>query len=314
MFLLKDDTFTVKKRGPGYVVGEVNASNEVFDYLKRGQLVMQFKGLQNLFTYMSEYMGKDSIKNSRYKSSTKTGANEFSKFKSYEEAWDVFTNRPHELKQFKESDAMLDGGDASGKEVSYAVTGDFIDIGRFLDGEPEHFGYMDNGNPRGRRVNLYIGVNWQWDVDQEYINHRNKRILRLVDWLENFNIRTSVLVVISSRCIHSEVVIKDHDEMLDLNDLAVVSHSDYLRRIIFRQIENSKTLEAGYGSARDFPRAINYNKSILKPEYTSEVSISVGTSGHYNIDQEFDALEEKLTSISDDAFIEDNQVMEVMGY
>lgn len=274
---------------PGRKVGEMNGQ---VAHLKAGALVGKFEGLNTFLDYMAEYLPLP-----RYarESSRRGTQGKFNVFETYEACYEAYRNNPASLAIFQQKDEQLEGPEDPGQAVEFDVTGDFLDIGRYLEGEPEHFGNMIAGNPRGLRVNITLDMSWRWDVAQATINARSKRILRLIDWLESQQIRTSVTVIESTQCGHVEIAVKTHDQQLSINDIAVISHSDFLRRIIFRWKEYSKTITSKYG----IPGCLlAMSKTLFLPEYENEYSIFVGGEVRSigDVNSQFDALESRLAA------------------
>lgn len=267
-------------------------------YNQKNQLVGKFKGLNALFEYQEKFQAEAK----RGKSSdTKRGSKKdgFYHFNSFKEAVDVYLNDPQSVVDFIEADMAIEGGDSAGRELIYDVTGDFLDIGRFIEGEPENFGSLTNGNPRNKRVNIIMDASWNWDTHKDFINLRSSRIIRLVDWLESQNIRTSVTAVLSDACCHMEIVVKQFDEPLDLNDIAIVGHSDFLRRITFRFIEYSETYSSGYGNSVIFSR--KFKASDWEPDYNEEYSVFIAggimNGGKDSLNTAFDKAETQLSKL-----------------
>jgi hypothetical protein len=277
----------VSHSGHGYTVGTVLRTDGLN---RKGKLCGEFFGVGTYLRFLGEHMPEPKRSGS---SSTEGTAGDFYFFESYEEALDTYIHSPHSVRNFQELDVRLSDGESAGLDVALDVTGDYLDIGRYLEGDPECFGSMTNGNPRGLRVNLVVNMGWWSGVNNETINLRSQRIQRLVDWLETQQVRTSIRFVRSTECSHLEIVVKDHDQILDLNDLAVVGHSDFLRRAGFRFDEHSDTWQEGYGSSRSFNNYL-YNHRLV-PDMASEFTISIGNQAGGQI-KAFDNLETWLTN------------------
>lgn len=98
----------------------------------------------------------------------------------------------------------------------------------------------------------------------------------------------------SSECNHTEVVLKRHDEPLTISDLAVVTHPEFLRRVIFRIIEQSKTFSYGYGSAVMFGQQLT--PEVIESGNVNEMDIVIDGNFRDNdtVDESFDQLERLL--------------------
>lgn len=294
--------------GHGFVVGPLATPPDNSNYLNRGVLVGKFEGLNSLFEFQRSLQATAK----RDKSSDRVGGG-YNYFRTYEAAVDTYLHNPMAITDYQELDDQINGGEASGKELEWDVTGDFIDIGRFLEGEPECYGHLTDGNPRNRRVSIIVNTNFSANVDKTMVNHRSARILRMVDWLESQGIRTSVTAIESTECSHVEVIVKRFDEPLVLTDIGVVTHSDFLRRIVLRFVEYSATFSSGYGQPRYFDQG--YNHKDWESDYNGEYAIYAGEVKDYydhgTIDAAYDLAESDMTKIlaEDDT---DRKVLKVL--
>ena len=280
-----------KWQGEGFTVGEFTGEGggNLERYLGLGELCGKFYGVNTFIEFLNREMKKP--KSSDYDSSTHYDS-DFNKFRTYEETMKTFTENPSSVANFDENDLKILGGDSAGTAVEYDITGDFIDMSRYVEGIPESFGSMYDGNPRSKRMNITITGFFSCMVSESKINKRALRVKRLVDWLESNQIRCQVTYLFSNSNWHTEIVVKTFDEGFDINDLAITSHSDFFRRLQFRFGEWSKTIGWGYGSPRDFWNA--YNKSMLENEYNNEFGLMIGSEVDGNIDGDFDRLEDSI--------------------
>lgn len=291
--MIPDDKVKVLSSGTGYLTGELTEGYKYLEYLRPGALICRFEGVDNMFDFMEKNMPNPQ----RDGHSSNTDRDTFNAFSTYEEAMDTFRNKPETVVKFDAAELRIKDDSEVGSRVEYEVTGDYIDMGRYMEGVPETMGQMHAGNARNRRVNIMIDLNQIWSVKPEEIIHRGERILRLVDALEAGGIRSQIIGYESNECGHTEIVLKRHDEPLTISDLAVVSHSEFLRRIIFRVNEHSKTWTGGYGMATQFGRAVDqYPEQLLDTDNINEMNIFVGANlyGISDIDRLFNKLERLL--------------------
>lgn len=241
----------------------------------------------------------------------------FHSFKSLAEARDVFQNRPESIVKFRVNDEKLVKEDTIGKDVRFDITGDYLDIDRYLEGSPEVFGNAVMGNPKGVFCTINILTSYVYYTDAEYILQRQKRITRLVDWLEQQDIRCQIVASLDCECLNMSVIVKEFHDPFDVNHLAVVSHPDWLRRIIFLIKEQSKTWSYGYGSA------IEYDKRMIKytPKPEDGVYVYVGgyipfggrKNGIEELDEAFDRLEEKIQVLIDEGMTYNDEPFAIEG-
>lgn len=287
--MLEQDETRVDDIGNGYVIGEVKHTKKL-KYLEDGTLYAQFEGLDKCLDYVLEKMPEAK----RGGSSVDTGRGSFNAFDTYEEAITTFRKTPEKVVHFDESELRIKDDSESGNQIEYDVTGDYIDMGRFMEGVPESMGTMHNGNARNRRINLIVNLNQAHYIDHEDVTHRSERILRLVDALEAGGVRTQLTGILSNECLHVEVNLKHHDETLTIADLAVTTHPEFLRRIGFRFCEYSKTWDYGYGSAVKFGRALT--PELLEGTNVNEMNIFIDANmqSRETIDRLFDQIERLL--------------------
>lgn len=295
--IIKVNQLTEVVRGVNYFAGKHNNDNELLDYIKDRTFVGYFGSLKALWTAISECKWKPQ----RTQSSNDSDRGEFQAFNSLDEALDTFKNNPRSVRTFTEDNLELTANEAIGKDVTFDVTGDYLDIGKFMEGSPECFGVAHNGNPNNLTVNLLMNVSASSYVSREAITTKQARLLRLVDWLENQNVRCRITAFESTHTAHAEIVIKDYDEMVDLNDVAVVGHTDFLRRVCFLLSEQSETWSSGYGHPADFTHAM---KKHFVADPSDGLTIFIGHQGTSDLDEvnkQFDKLRDKLVDVIDES-------------
>lgn len=276
--------------GTGYFIGEIEKQHPYLNYLKPGAIVTLFDGLDTALDFITQKMPKPKHGNS----SLSRDRDGFNAFSSYKQAMDTFRNHPEKVVKFDPGELRIKDESEAGSTVDYDVTGDFIDMGRFMEGIPESVGTMHGGYARNRRASIVINLNQAAFIDHSVITHRGERILRLIDALEAGGIRTSLTGIESSECNHSEFIIKRHEEPLTIADLAVISHPEFLRRAIFRIIEHSKTYSSGYGHALNFGYCLK--PEVIENGNNDEIDIVI--DGNFRnkdtVDNVFDQLERLL--------------------
>lgn len=291
--MIEQDEITVTNSGTGYVIGEfIKEQHPDLRYIKESELVCFFDGLDNMLNFMNKEM--DTPK--RDGASSREGRGSFNVFETYEETVDVFRNKPQTIVKFDPAEMRISEESESGNRVDYDVTGDYIDMGRFMEGIPEAIGTMHNGNARNRRMNFYLNLTESAGMDKEDVIHRGERVLRLIDGLEANGVRCQITVLDSDECAHMEVLIKRHEEPLSITDLAVVSHSEFLRRIGFRVWEYSRTWRFGYGSSIALSEALESKPELLHGSLNDEINIFIDSNIRgSNINGLFDKLEQLMT-------------------
>lgn len=300
MIIIKDDEYTVDYADDTAVIGKIKKSK--VDYLRAGALVGYFDSVNDFVRYLGKNMaeGRNGSESDKRKEKGWDGQ-DFNHFKNYAEAVDVFLNDPGSLNTFKVKDGEVLSPTETGREVAYDFVGDFIDVGRFLEGEPEHFGRMEVENPRGMRVNIMMDMVAVWDIEAKAINQRMLRVGRLVDWLENNNIRTAVYGVMSNDCAHVEIAMKRFEDRFDVNNVIVGSNSDFFRRLGFRFMEYSQTWTYGYGSGIAFMNEFGKKTEVIGEVVGREINIIAynNFSSAKEVDEKFDAIEKDILEMAE---------------
>lgn len=260
---------------------------------RHGSIVIEADSLGSTFTAVQQHFPHPS----GAEVSCELGASDFHVFPSWDQAWRTFTKDPSSLRTFTENDTLLRSISQAGNEVGWNVTGDFLDIGRYLEGAPECFGQMQMGKVQGFAT-VFVNMCVHGAVPHHTIQQFSKRIIRLVDWLEANLIRTRVVGFRSNETMHYECTVKRHDDHLDLNDIAVLSNPDFHRRILFRITEHSDTHHGyRYGSATSV-RSRDFTAEPLGrilPDELVIVTEKIATRHAEGVDAVYDKLEQDIS-------------------
>jgi hypothetical protein len=274
---------------------------------KDGKLKVYFDSVPDVF----ETIAREGWVPARDKQSDSRRSGSFHVFDSLSEAHDVFFNRPESIRQFSINDEKLVSRDSPGKDVQYEVTGDYVDIDRYLEGVPENFGQAVMGNPKTVFATINVLLDAVYWTTPAYMMHKQKRIMRLVDWLETQDIRCQIVLTSSAGCLFAQIIVKQFHDPFDLNQLAVAMHPDFFRRTIFLLIEQSKTFRSGYGNGEEYDaRMFNY-----KPNPDDGLYIYVGGyvpygDGTTSLDADFDRIEDTIQDMVDaELFWSDEQLV-----
>jgi hypothetical protein len=265
---------------------------------KSGKLKGYFDSVNDVF----ETVQREGWQPKHSKSSnTPRNGDHFYTFENMAEAHDTFWHHPETIRQFSINDEKLVSKDSPGKDIQYDVTGDYVDIDRYLEGVPENFGQAILGNPKAVFATINIlnsAVHW---TSPAYMLHKQRRIMRLVDWLEAQDIRCQIVLTEDSKVSYSQIIVKQFHDPFDLNALAVGMHPDFFRRTCFLFMEQSATWEPGYGSALEYDkRMLNY-----KPNPEDGLYVYVGGYLPYQnnelapLDKDFDRIEASIQEMID---------------
>lgn len=285
--------------GDGYELGELNA--KAFEHLIRntgwhlqtGELCGRFDGIDTFVTFLENNGGKFGSRKPRPDDSSHDvrRGDSWVKHSTYDEAVNAIKKKPETFRHFTEADIRIKEWSSNGNDVDYDLTGDFVDVARVLSGEPECFGTMHNGLVTKRFANIVVNGNHACRVDQSWIDRKAQRVTRLVDFLETNNVRCKLTVVFSNNNSHLEIVVKQYDDRLDLNDVSVALSADFFRRFEFYFSEHSKCHTSSYGRAEDLCLV------DIKDE-DADLNILVNSNdrhyGNADIDDQFNRVETKI--------------------
>lgn len=279
----------------GYDIG--TAVNPYQWDLNGNTLCGNFRGLNQVFSVIERFK-----LNKTYDSSHKIShKKDWVEFSTYKESYKQLTQNPQVFSDFKELDLDIKSFDESGKDVNYDVTGEFLDIGRYIEGVPEMFGQMHEGKLRGYRLKIFMQGGGSGGVSSERINSRAKRIIRLIDWLENIGVRVSLNVVYSNRCGHMDIMVKDYEDPMNIFDIGVVASTDFFRRIVFFFKEQSTTVDDTYGYSYSFSNRARKNLENITDGSTLVVTADGVRYGA--VEEKFDEIEKELAeSLEDNTF------------
>lgn len=168
-------------------------------------------------------------------------------------------------------------------EAVYDVTGDTVDIGRYLSNVPENMIQWElTENKTHKVVNMYFNAGAGWDRTTDELINYGAVGLSVLDYLESSGTRVNLFVYVSTKqngidCNGNKidknskkrkscdliVQIKHESESLNLPICAfAICHPSFLRRFYFRWLENQPHLwSSSYGSISRM--AANYSTDIM---------------------------------------------------
>lgn len=227
--------------GEGYLVGQLNK-----EYCKSPPscLAGRFEGVNQFLYYLDTHLPQPA----KSKASSDHGTDgRFRFFETYEIAMDTYMKHPASCISLKEFEKLKERP-SKGNSIEYGMTGDYLDVGKHLEGEPECFATSINGAVGTRFANIVIGKVYNCSKSRESLQQMNLEIVSLTNWLESNNIRCSIEIWDTDETFQNHIFIKHHNQPLSIIDLAVATHTDFWRRLQFRFIEHSPTWRSGYGS------------------------------------------------------------------
>jgi len=295
--ILKDEYLKSENRvtGYGFDTGIINrtGSSKLYNAgynVKEGELVGRFEGVRTFIDFIESgtVFGNREPNYMRDSSREDTRGSDWVRYKTYDEAVNKMLTEPQVFRSYTEADIKLKDYEApTGNAIDYEITGDFIDVGRVLEGIPEAFGSMKNGNVTNKFASIVVAGMSHCGIEQETINERSSKVMRLVDMLEANNVRCRVTVVFSNDNWHCEIVTKQYQDKLDIDDIAVATSADFFRRLQFSFAEHSQTKSSNYGRAGALQQ-----KTYIDDD--CDINILVGNGYKYGWQEHFETFEKLL--------------------
>lgn len=122
------------------------------------------------------------------------------------------------------------------QDFIYDVAGDSVDVGRFVEGCPENMIQFTETEDRGhgRLLTMKVSATTSSTISTDIIIRRGAAAAALVDSLESVGYRVEIVLVNTLARHTISVVLKRHEESLELDRIAFfLAHPDVQRRIIF---------------------------------------------------------------------------------
>jgi hypothetical protein len=164
--------------------------------------------------------------------------------------------------------------EASGYGIEQDVTGDYIDVGSYLEGVPECFGKMVTAEGPKDEVEIIVSATVSARVDKSTVFNRGAAIASLIDQLRRTHFVKLSFVVKVTGIMGSDITTYFHVNMQNeySRDLIafMAANAAYLRRIWFSVAE--KVLErdecGGYGHVSDItpPPGVIYFEGLTTNE------------------------------------------------
>lgn len=159
-----------------------------------------------------------------------------------------------------------------------AVAGAFVDVPLFIQGEPECMVEFEN-TVENSFATIYVSLAVHSGVDTDEITTRGRKVMEVIDALEQNNIRTKVVLVSYITGSHGffggntgadDCVIinaKSYRDRLDIESLNfAICHSSFFRRILFAALERAPSdwrEKMGYTSSYAYGRPTDSIKTFV---------------------------------------------------
>lgn len=165
------------------------------------------------------------------------------------------------------------------QDMCYDVEGIGIDIGRYLDGEPECWQRWEHSIVEGsgnKVIKLCFNISASGGISTDVITARGSIVAALIELLEYAGNRVEVYAAFGGKASsrytqEAKILVKSADQPLDSPRIAfALAHPAMLRRLMFNFIEKDVHFESdyqtGHGKTRDL-LASDYDIYIGRAEY-----------------------------------------------
>lgn len=153
--------------------------------------------------------------------------------KSLDQAIDLFRNKRNELLPKGFQQKYIKNINANGIDVEYNVTGDYLDMGRYMSGEPEVFGTNINGDLTGKVVSVYINASVSAIYDAEDVILGAEKLAEVINALYVSGARVSTTFMSAEETQWIEVKLNDFGDPINPVDLIAVASPAFIRRLCF---------------------------------------------------------------------------------
>lgn len=179
-----------------------------------------------LVDYVSRHIPKDG-------SSIEVGDKEWFGTSSLEGAIDLFRNNRSGLlpKGFKQQ--KINNVHSLGIDVEFDVTGDYLDMGRYMSGESEVFGTNINGDLTGKVVSVYINASVTAYWSAKGVMRGAERLAEIINALYISGAKVSTTFMSAEETQWIEVKLNDFGDPIDPVDLIAVASPAFIRRLCF---------------------------------------------------------------------------------
>lgn len=166
-------------------------------------------------------------------SSTYTRHEDWYGTKSLDKAIDLFKYKRHLLLPKGFQQKHIKNVSAAGTDVEYNVTGDYLDMGRYMSGEPEVFGTNINGDLTGKVIRVYINASVSASYDAEEIMTGAEKLAEVINALYISGAKVSTTFMSAEETQWIEVKLNDFGDPLNPVDLVAVASPSFIRRLCF---------------------------------------------------------------------------------
>lgn len=290
--IVKDENLIDSNRIQDYdhQIGVFNGSFS-FEDIRENELGCRFNGIYHLIDFLEQTKQFGNRRARKDDSSyQERDSDSWTQFSTYVDAVEAMRYSPESFRKFNESDIRFYNDDTVGNRIDFDKQGDYLDIGKYLEGEPDCFGNMHGGKFERKFASVVVNIAAQCNVQREEIAAKSAGVLRLIDFLESNGVRCELGLVVSTDQVHCEVIVKNYRDPLDINELAIGLSADFFRWCIFRLTEHSKKKTGGYGCPNTLTPSNWWDEDADNTFFIQ----SLRGESKENIQKSFENLEKKI--------------------
>lgn len=234
------------------------------------------------FATVSEYFDASQA-SARANESSHTGSEYFTKTENFAAALDIgrfgWPEGARNVQRIREmiEDKLLTR--IVKQSVSYDVSGSYVDVGRFCEGDPEHMvEFSEQEAPGIKTIRLAFNAGYAAVTETEHVETWGAAIVALVDAFEHAGTRVDLDAIVwlrgngESSMLHT-VNVKSAQDSLDIDRVSfIAAHPSFLRRVTFGVMEGMSTHErremnvnCGYGYCKRAPDMPGVDVLIQSP-------------------------------------------------
>jgi len=157
-----------------------------------------------------------------------------------------------------------EGAHLGGHDIEYDVSGDFIDMGAFLTGEPECMGRIVPREIITDEIHILVNSTYSWNVTQETIKTRGAAITALIEKLmDNYAVKLSIAIRAAAHHAGKNIEVVLNIDLQNEFSRDVIAfcaaHPGFFRRIMFALME----MDAGKPNLKNTAYGIVEDSSII---------------------------------------------------
>ena len=145
------------------------------------------------------------------------------------------------------------------KSFEHSIFGNRLDVDRYIQGNPQCLKRRVQQKPQGRKIWLNVNISASFNIEGEQLQKYAARLVNVINHLsksgDEIKLTASYKAKYTKRGAITEAhfVIKDYQDRLILNDINAIFQPYFLRRIMFKYLEQYKALKSTYGTPIDAP-------------------------------------------------------------